>query len=375
MSETKIGDATQATRRGFLRCAAGAAAATVAATFGSLPAFAEASSPQTLRVISIPGRPLPVILAEKQGIFSKYGLDVHAEAAPNSDALRAALAGGQADIAHAAADNAVAMVENSGSDVVILMGGESSVNELIAQPDIRSIPDLRGRTLLVDAPHTAYALQLKKILLSSGLRAGHDYELNPLGATPQRLQAMREHKEYAASMLGPPTSVLAKHAGFVSLGSTLKLIGPYQAIGAFAQRPWARGHSDVLVKYLAAYIQAQRWLLDAANKASVLPLLKQEWHLEELPAVEVYALMQTHDWYQPDARFDMNGFKTVCSSYAQRLRVSGTAGHLRPKSTAIFPTTSKHFRGSRRKVTECLPAKPKGECACADSSSRRNASP
>jgi NitT/TauT family transport system substrate-binding protein len=315
MSETKIGDATQATRRRFLRYAAGAAVATVAATFGSLPALAETSSPQTLRVISIPGRPLPVMLAEKPGIFSRYGLDVHAEGAPNSDALRAALAGGQADIAHAAADNAVAMVENT--DVVILMGGESSVNELIVQPDIHAIPDLRGRTLLVDAPNTVYALQLKKILFSSGLRAGHDSELNPIGATPQRLQAMREHKGYAASMLGPPTSVLAKHAGFVSLGSTQKLIGPYQAIGAFTQRPWARGHADVLVKYLAAYIEAQRWLLDAANKTSVLPLLKQEWHLEELPAVEVYALMQAHDWYQPDARFDMDGFKTVLELRAE----------------------------------------------------------
>ena len=39
--------------------------------------------------------------------------------------------------------------------------------------------DLRGRTLVVDAPDTAYALQLKKILAQHGLKEG-DYKINPV---------------------------------------------------------------------------------------------------------------------------------------------------------------------------------------------------
>jgi len=309
MHENKTKGARQATRRRFVRFAAGAATAAVAAHFGGRHAFG-ASAP-TLRVISIPGRPLPVLLAETQGIFARYGLNVHVDAAPTSDALRDSLADGQADIAHAAVDNAVAMVENSRADVVVVMGGEGSINELIAQPDIHSIADLRGRTLIVDAPNTAYAIQLKKILLSSGLRAATDYQLFPVGATPLRLQAMRDHKEYAASMLGPPASVIARHVGLVSLGSTRTVLGPYQAIGAFTQRAWARGHSDSLVKYLAAYVEAQRRLLEPASRAAVLELFKQEWHLEQPFASETYVLMQGRVWYQPDARFDLEGFKTV----------------------------------------------------------------
>ena len=64
-----------------------------------------------------------------------------------------------------------------------------STNELIAQPDIHSVADLRGKTVIVDAPNTAYALQLKKILLLSTLKAGRDYEIKPIGATPLRLPA------------------------------------------------------------------------------------------------------------------------------------------------------------------------------------------
>jgi hypothetical protein len=33
---------------------------------------------------------------------------------------------------------------------------------------VRSFADLKGRTAIVDAPNTAYALQLKKILLLNG---------------------------------------------------------------------------------------------------------------------------------------------------------------------------------------------------------------
>jgi len=41
------------------------------------------------------------------------------------------------------------MVELAHQDVVIVMGGEGSQNELIAQPGTKSIADLRGKTLIV----------------------------------------------------------------------------------------------------------------------------------------------------------------------------------------------------------------------------------
>jgi len=167
---------------------------------------AQERSAQKIRLTSLPGRPLPVVAAEMNGTFVKFGIEVEVNPAPNSDAMRAALAEGQADVAHAAVDNSVAMVELTGADVAIVMGGEGSLNELFVQPDIHSAAELRGKTLIVDAVNTAYALQMKKILLLNGLQAGRDYEMKPYGATPQRLVAMREHKEFAGSMLGPPAS-------------------------------------------------------------------------------------------------------------------------------------------------------------------------
>ena len=275
-------------------------------------------APQKLRVLTLLGRPLQFRAADKQGIFAKYGIEVETDNKKSSDELRSELAAGKGDLASLAVDNAVAMVELAKADVVIVMGGEGSQNELIAQPDIKTIPNLRGKTLIVDAPNTAYALQLKKILSVSGLQVGKDYEIKPFGATPQRLAAMREHKDYAGSMLGPPASLVAKHEGFVSLGSVQLLIGPYQAAGFFTLRPWAKDHRDVLVAFLTACIEAQRWLMAPANKPQVIDLLVSEDHLAPDVAAETYESSMTRPGgYAKDAQFDLDGFKNVLKLRAE----------------------------------------------------------
>ena len=198
------------------------------------------------------------------------------------------------------------------------MGGEGSQNELIVQPGIKSAADLRGKTLIVDAPNTAYALQMKKILLLSGLAAGKDYEIKPFGATPQRLIAMREQRDFAGSMLGPPVSLVAKKEGFLSLGSVQQLIGPYQAAGFFTQRAWAKDHRDLLIAFLSASIEAQRWLLNPVNKQQVMDLLASQYHLAPDIAAEDYEISITRSGgFAKDAQFDPHGFENVLKLRAE----------------------------------------------------------
>jgi ABC-type nitrate/sulfonate/bicarbonate transport system substrate-binding protein len=288
----------------------------VAALFAAAAPSQEVAT-QKIRVLTLLGRPLQITVAETHGLFAKYGVAVETDNSSSSDELRAKLAAGKGDVAYAAVDNAVAMVELAKADVVIVAGGEGSQNELIAQADIKSIKDLRGKTLIVDAPNTAYALQMKKILLLNGLTQA-DYEIKPYGVTPMRLTAMREHKEFAGSMLGPPASILAKRSGLVSLGSVQDLIGPYQAAGNWASRQWAKEHHDPLVAYLAAFIEAQRWLMDPANRDQVIALLVKEAHLPADVAAETYILSMTRPGgYEKDARLDVDGFANVLKLRAE----------------------------------------------------------
>jgi ABC-type nitrate/sulfonate/bicarbonate transport system substrate-binding protein len=300
-------------------------------------AFAQARSVQKIKVLTLLGRPLQFAAGDKQGIFAKYGVEVETENLSNSDVLRADLAAGKGDIAYLAVDNAVAMVELTHQDVIIVMGGEGSQNELMAQPEIKSIKDLQGKTLIVDAPNTAYALQMKKILLLSGMQAGKDYEMKPFGATPARLAAMREHKEFAGSMLGPPSSIAGKHAGFVSLGTVQELIGPYQAAGFFTPRAWAKEHRDALILFLAAIIEAQRWLMAPPNKEKVIDLWVNEYHLTPEVAAESYESSMNHPGgFEADARLDLEGFKNVLKLRAE---VEGQWGGHAPGPEKYYDST------------------------------------
>ncbi|MBI3376387.1 MAG: ABC transporter substrate-binding protein [Betaproteobacteria bacterium] len=271
-----------------------------------------------LRVKVFPGaQNLPLYAALAKGFFNRRGLAVELLFTQNSVELRDGLANGDFEVAHAAVDNAVAMVELAGKDVVIVMGGDSSMNELFVQAHVASVADLRGRTVIVDAPNTAYALQLKKLLLNAGLKAG-DYNLKPVGSTLFRARAMKEDRANAASILNPPFSIAAQKEGMKSLGRAIDLLGPYQATGAFVMRPWARANDGVLERYVAGYIDATRWVRDPANRDDCLRMLSERLKLEPDVAARTYeTLMDPAFGLSPDAKLDVAGFRNVLALRAE----------------------------------------------------------
>jgi ABC-type nitrate/sulfonate/bicarbonate transport system substrate-binding protein len=277
------------------------------------------SGPFPLRVRVFPGvQNLPLFAGQAQGFLARHGLEVELQLTADSEGLRRGLAAGEFEIAHAAVDNAVAMVEASGVDVVVVMGGSDGMNELFVQPGIRSVAELRGKTVIVDAPNTAYALQLQKILLAHGLVAGRDYAVKPVGGTRQRVAAMRETHEHAASMLNPPFSILAGRAGLRSLGLAVSMLGPYQATAGFVLRSWALANAATLEHYIRAHVEGLRWALAPANREAAVTLLAQRLDISPDVAAATYArAVDPPGGLTPDARLDLEGFRAVLALRAE----------------------------------------------------------
>src|SRR5690348_18072551 len=249
--------------------------ASLALSIGTMGAVTRAAEPVTIRVSAFPNaKALALHAGIANGIFLKHGVKVELQLTRGSKNQRAGLAAGAFDIAHSALDNALAMIEKAKKDVVIVSGGDSGMNEFIVQADIKSFADLRGRTVVVDAPDTAYAFQVEKILLKNGLKAGADYTIKPVGAVSIRYKAMVADKSNAGGILNLPYTVEAAEKGMKSLGRTIDLLGPYQAVGAFAMRAWARDHRRALTHYLAGYIESLRWVRDPAHKAESVAILR-----------------------------------------------------------------------------------------------------
>jgi len=289
-------------------------AVALAATAG-----AAAAQETTLRVNVFPGSPnLPIFVGIERGIFANHGLKIELQNTPNSDEQRAGLAAGTFEIAHAAIDNAVAMVETAGRDVIIVMGGDGSMNEFMVRPEINGFADIRGKVLAVDAPNTAYALVAKKILKNNGLLEGRDYTVRAVGGTLQRAQALATNPELAAGMVNLPFSITIREKGLKSLGRQRDLLGPYQSNGAFVMRQWAQANADVLERYLAAYVEAQRVTMDPANRGFAATVLANRLKLDPKVAEQtVEQLMIPGFGLAPDARFDMEGFRAVLALRAE----------------------------------------------------------
>ena len=294
-------------------------------------AIAGAGSPlqaadATIRVNTFPNaKALPVYVGITRGFFAKYGLAVEVEHTESSQSQRAGLAAGRFQIAQAALDNAVAMIEVAKRDVVIVSGGDSGMNEFFVQPGIASFADLRGKTIVVDAPDTAYALQAKKLLLRNGLKEGTDYTVKQVGAVSFRYKAMIEDKSNAGGILNLPFTVEAAAKGLVSLGRLVDLLGPYQAAGAFVMRPWAREHGPELEKYLAGYVESLRWIRDTANRTTAVDLLVDKLKLQRGIAERTYDLLiDPVSGFTPDAKFDVEGFRNMLALRAEIERKAET---------------------------------------------------
>lgn len=306
----------------------------IAAALAALSLGAQTPPARPLKVVAFSGVPtMPIRVAETRGLFARRGLKVETEITPNSPVLREGLAAGKYDIAHAAVDNAIAMVERAGADVVIVMGGDNSMNELIVQPDVEAIANLKARSVIVDAPNTAYALQLRKILRDAGLRES-DYEMVTVGGTPQRMKAMLADKNYAASMLNPPFSIQAVRGGLRSLGTAATLLGPYQGMGAFVRRDWARANRQLLIDYLTAFVEAQRWFVAPANRTEAVGLLGKALQLDPEVAAETYDRGLAA--LAPDARMDLNGLRSVLRLRAE---IEGQWGGRPPEPDKYFDPT------------------------------------
>jgi len=280
---------------------------------------ARAAEVTKIRVNTFPNaKALPVHVGLAKGLFVKYGLAIELENTQSSQSQRDGLAAGHFQIAHAALDNAVAMIEVAKRDVVIVSGGDSGMNEFFVQAGISSFADLRGKTIVVDAPDTAYALQAKKLLLQNGLREGTDYTVKQVGAVVFRYKAMIEDKTNAAGILNLPFTVEASERGLKSLGGLVDLLGPYQAAGAFVMREWARDNEEALERYLAAYVQALRWIRDRNNRTEAVDLLVEKLKLDRKIAERTYDLLVVpSSGFTPDAKFDVEGFRNMLALRAE----------------------------------------------------------
>ena len=257
-----------------MKCAAGALVA--AAAFASPAAAAE----KVRFIIFQSASALSSYVAEDNGIFKKHGLDVTIKPTPNSTYMMTNLIDGNYDIASSAFDNFIAYNEGqtknktkNKSDLIVFMGVTTQNLPVIVSPDIKTLADLRGKPVGVDAPNTAFAFVLYKILEKHGLKTS-DYKIVAVGGTTKRWAAMQDGSVKAAIISGA-YATQAQAKGFKRLANSQQELGVYQGSSLGAQRGWLQKNRSTAVAFVRANMEALQWATRKENHASAAKSLQK----------------------------------------------------------------------------------------------------
>ena len=239
-----------------------AACMTAAALFVS----AGAATAQTkLTIMVFQGvQNLPLFAAQTKGFFARRGLEVDIKVAPTSDELRNGLAEGRYQIVHGGSDNAVAMAEIAKADIAVVCGGDNGWNQLFVQPDIASVADLRGKTVIVDAPNTSYAFQLYEMLAQQGLKKG-DYQEVRMNVND--MVAAMAAKTVDAMVNVEPYNAIAEAE---NLANSLEDFYSFDKLPVFmaATPEFIEKNPDAIVAYLKAWLDVAKDFKDKPDKVA-----------------------------------------------------------------------------------------------------------
>jgi ABC-type nitrate/sulfonate/bicarbonate transport system substrate-binding protein len=215
-------------------------------------------------VISDSATSWPLRIAQEKGFFKQEGAEVDIVVEVDSGKLLAALADGKVDISHQASDHFIRGVQE-GKDVFIFMTISRPIFDFVVSPDVKSISDLKGKTIALDRPTTGYWVLFRKVFAQKGV-SPEDYKLLPnLGGAEKRFLAVKEGRAQG-TFLNPPLSLTAISQGFPRLTGLAEHFPDLPGSSGGARREWAKQHEASLVAYLRGWKRAVEWLADPKNR-------------------------------------------------------------------------------------------------------------
>jgi NitT/TauT family transport system substrate-binding protein len=252
-------------------------------------------------------------LARESGIFAKNGLDADLVRVRTTIGVMALLSG-ELDFIQASGP---VVIESSlrGSDLVYIAGGMATLDFIfMSQPEIKTAEMLKGGVVGLASIRGASLVATEFALQKLGLNS-KDVKFIVIGGTPERLISMR-NKRLQATLLSPPTSIVAEREGFNVLADVGALGLPFLHNGIAASRRFVRDNPDTARRYVKSQVEAVH-LMKTDRKTSVAVLGKYLRQTANKQVLErSYELSSTDDKYPRKQYPSLPGIQTVLDAIA-----------------------------------------------------------
>ncbi|MCG6207404.1 ABC transporter substrate-binding protein [Rhodopseudomonas sp. HC1] len=221
---------------------------------------------------------LPIWVAQHCGLFADEGLDVAIELYEGVDDVTQRIRDGRAQLGYGITEHVVLDSEAGGNLEII--GG--NVNRLpfsfVAGKAIRSIEDLRGKTVGVSSIEAGSSSLVMKLLSARGLEYPRDYDMRAVGPILTRWE-MLQSGEIDAGLQGAPLNYIALDQGYPSLCEPRQEVPFFQFTSLNVDSAWAKANPEIMRPFMRAFVRAHQ--LFFADRDAVTLIAVQETGITE----------------------------------------------------------------------------------------------
>jgi ABC-type nitrate/sulfonate/bicarbonate transport system substrate-binding protein len=246
---------------------------------------------------------LPVFVAEQEGYFARYGVQIETQEAKGGADTVQAVAAGDDDAALGSGPLAVFSAYALGARLVIIS------NEIYGSPDlvffapagssISSARDFPGHRIGYSEPGSSShfaLLAVQEQLREQGLG---DFDMVPVGGVSQGLAAVQAGR-IDASWGGAPTAAAEaarSNVKVVARGADVPTLRNLSMRVDFMNADFAAEHPKAVRALLAALQQADAFIFDPGTRARAMTIWKQRTSLKQSPA----DLQAAYDFFSQSA--------------------------------------------------------------------------
>jgi ABC-type nitrate/sulfonate/bicarbonate transport system substrate-binding protein len=211
---------------------------------------------------------LPAWTAEQQGFFKEAGLDVKLEVYDASEKIFHDLHAGTHQIGIASIESVIAESYQGGKLRIVAGVAKRPPHFIIAQPEIKTLADLKGKTIGVVSMHEGTTFFIADIARAGGFKL-EDVKVEAVGGSPTRARLLRERK-IDMGLQPYPLSYEAEAAGFNNLGAMAKLVPDYQFVSVIVDQGWANANRLVLTGFLKALRRGTEYMFAHPDESAEL---------------------------------------------------------------------------------------------------------
>jgi len=229
-------------------------------------------------------------VAEEARIFDKYNIDTHLILITSGSKMVQAMLGGDLPFA-AAAGNAAVDANLAGSDIV-MVGALAKVPAfyIMALPEIKSIEDLRGKTVGITRFGSSTDFTMRYLLRKHGLNPDRDVTMIQAGDL-FAAATMLKTKAIVAAPFSSPANLRAEEAGARTL-MNMGAAGVYFPHDAWmARRSYLSANEDLVRRFMKAYSEGvHRLFTDPALAKRAVQKFARSSDAKTVNAVYQYAV-------------------------------------------------------------------------------------